>query len=138
MVTGELFQHFTTLSKQPQSAVELWFGKRRGYKLPQKSSKTATRWPPARETILRLKVSKWATYSGTLGLAPHAYDPVINEKEPPDVRRDLLRYPDGKGKPRSALPWRGFINVGVLVMLISGLQCFLTLIRNNVQSRHIQ
>jgi hypothetical protein len=79
-----------------------------------------------------------ATYGGTLGLAPHAYDPVINEKEPHDVRTDLLRYPDGKGKPSSALPWRGFINVGVLVMLISGLLCFLTLIRNNVRSRHIQ
>lgn len=53
---------------------------------------------------------------------PYAYDPAIDDKEPPD-EEDLLHDPDGKGKSSSSWAWRGFLNVGVLVVLISGLLC---------------
>ena len=64
---------------------------------------------------------------------------MIDDKEPPD-EEDMLHDLEGKGKQSSVLPWRGFLNVGVLVMLISGLLCLfifypvLTFIQNNTHN----
>jgi hypothetical protein len=65
------------------------------------------------------KYPSGVAYGGSRGLVPYAYDPAVDDKEPEDVLHD----PEGKGKPSSALPWRGFLNVGVLLVLISGLLC---------------
>lgn len=85
------------------------------------------------------KYPSGVTYGGSRGLVPYAYDPAIDDKEPPD-EEDLLHDPDGKGKANSTLAWRGFLNVGVLVVLIAGLLCLfifypvLTFIRNNARN----
>ena len=42
---------------------------------------------------------------------------MVDDKEQEDVLHDL----EGKSKASMVLPWRGFINVGVLIMLILGL-----------------
>jgi hypothetical protein len=80
------------------------------------------------------------TYGGTRGLVPYAYDPAIDDQDPPD-EEDMLHDPDGKGVLNTTfLPWRGFLNVGVLLMLIMGLLCLfifypvLTFIRNNARN----
>lgn len=59
------------------------------------------------------------------GLVPYAYDPAMDELDPIDDE-DLLHDPsDGKkSKLRThAFPWRGLLNVVVLVGLILGLLC---------------
>jgi len=80
------------------------------------------------------------TYGGTRGLVPYAYDPAIDDQDPPD-EEDMLHDPDGKGILNTTyLPWRGFLNVGVLLVLILGLLCLfifypvLTFIRNNARN----
>jgi beta-glucan synthesis-associated protein KRE6 len=81
------------------------------------------------------------TYGGTRGLVPYAYDPAIDDQDPPD-EEDMLHDPDGKGAKQNStfLPWRGFLNVGVLLVLILGLLCLfifypvLTFIRNNARN----
>lgn len=75
---------------------------------------------------------------GQRGLVPYAYDPDIDDKEPPD-EEDLLHDPDDKRpeKTSSLFAMRGFMNVGVLLLLILGLLCLfifypvLSFIRNN-------
>jgi beta-glucan synthesis-associated protein KRE6 len=62
-------------------------------------------------------------YSVQRGLVPYAYDPALDEKEPPD-EVDLLHDPgDGKDDERVRFALRGILNVGVLVLLIAGLLC---------------
>jgi hypothetical protein len=62
-------------------------------------------------------------YSFQRGLVPYAYDPALDEKEPPD-EVDLLHDPgDGKDDERVRFALRGILNVGVLVLLIAGLLC---------------
>ena len=85
------------------------------------------------------KYPSGVTYGGSRGLVPYAYDPAVDDKEPPD-EEDLLHDPDGKGRTTSSFAWRGFLNVGVLVVLITGLLCLfifypvLTFIRNNARN----
>jgi hypothetical protein len=82
------------------------------------------------------KYPSGVTY-GQRGLVPYAYDPDIEDKELPD-EEDVLHDPDDKRgeKTSSLFAMRGFLNVGVLLILISGLLCLfifsvLTFIRNN-------
>jgi beta-glucanase (GH16 family) len=56
------------------------------------------------------------------GLVPYAYDPAVDENEPPDAE-DLLHEPGNDLKTGSIFAWRGFLNVGVLLLLILGLLC---------------
>ncbi|KDQ23527.1 glycoside hydrolase family 16 protein, partial [Pleurotus ostreatus PC15] len=74
------------------------------------------------------------------GLVPYAYDPASDELEPPD-EEDMLHDPDdkawsesdisllfsggGKRHPglKRAFPWRGILNVAVLIILILALLC---------------
>ncbi|KAJ7094453.1 beta-glucan synthesis-associated [Mycena belliarum] len=62
------------------------------------------------------------------GLVPYAYDPALDDVEPPD-EEDFLHDPSYKKngyqgvkfKHRRSFPWRGLANVGVLVLIIVGL-----------------
>ncbi|KAJ7498598.1 beta-glucan synthesis-associated [Mycena latifolia] len=67
----------------------------------------------------------------TRGLVPYAYDPALDELDPPD-EEDFLHDPSYKGgkdgyqgarqfKRRHSFPWRGLANVGVLLILILAL-----------------
>ncbi|KAJ8694351.1 hypothetical protein PTI98_009275 [Pleurotus ostreatus] len=66
------------------------------------------------------------------GLVPYAYDPASDELEPPD-EEDMLHDPDdkawigggGKRHPdlKRAFPWRGILNIAVLIILILALLC---------------
>lgn len=58
------------------------------------------------------------------GLVPYAYDPALDDLDPIDDE-DLLHDPkEGKSRLRThAFPWRGLLNVAVLVGLILGLLC---------------
>ncbi|KAJ6538483.1 beta-glucan synthesis-associated [Mycena vulgaris] len=67
----------------------------------------------------------------TRGMVPYAYDPALDELDPPD-EEDFLHDPEYKGgkdgyqgarkfKHRSSFPWRGLANVGVLIILILAL-----------------
>jgi hypothetical protein len=59
------------------------------------------------------------------GLVPYAYDPALDELDPIDDE-DLLHDPGEGQKSRlrtHAFPWRGLMNVVVLVGLILGLLC---------------
>jgi hypothetical protein len=58
------------------------------------------------------------THGSSRGLVSCAYSPAIDDKDPPD-EEDVLHDPEGKGK--TALPWRGFLNVADLLVLILGL-----------------
>jgi hypothetical protein len=51
---------------------------------------------------------------------PYAYDPAVDENEPPDAE-DLLHEPGNDLKNGTIFAWRGFLNVGVLALLILGL-----------------
>ena len=55
------------------------------------------------------------------GIVPYAYDPAEDLNEPLD-EEDLLHDPSNK-EPNTGLAWRGFLNVGVLVLLTGGLLC---------------
>jgi beta-glucanase (GH16 family) len=78
---------------------------------------------------------------GQRGLVPYAYDPDVDDKEPPD-EEDLLHDPEDKRpeKTSSLFAMRGFMNVGVLLLLILGLLCLfifypvLSFIRNNARN----
>ncbi|KAJ7229413.1 beta-glucan synthesis-associated protein-domain-containing protein [Mycena haematopus] len=64
------------------------------------------------------------------GLVAYAYDPALDELDPPD-EEDWLHDPSVKGKDgyqpgrkyrrRWSFPWRGLANVGVLVLLVLAL-----------------
>lgn len=66
----------------------------------------------------------------TRGLVPYAYDPALDELDPPD-EEDFLHDPSYKDKGgyqgsqkfkhRHSFPWRGVANVGVLLLLILAL-----------------
>jgi hypothetical protein len=68
----------------------------------------------------------------TRGLVPYAYDPALDELDPPD-EEDFLHDPSYKGKDgyqaagarkfkhNSSFPWRGIANVGLLVLVILAL-----------------
>ncbi|KAF8213898.1 beta-glucan synthesis-associated [Mycena galopus ATCC 62051] len=65
--------------------------------------------------------------SAPRGLVPYAYDPALDEGDPLD-EMDWLHDPAPKGKYRgrqfryrSAFPWRGLANVGVLILLVFAL-----------------
>jgi hypothetical protein len=71
------------------------------------------------------------------GLVPYAYDPAVDENDPPD-EEDLLHDPtDEKFNNGSVIALRGVLNVGVLLALIAGLLCLfvfypvLSYFRNN-------
>lgn len=86
------------------------------------------------------KYPSGVTY-GQRGLVPYAYDPDVDDKEPPD-EEDMLHDPDDKRpeKTSSLFAMRGFLNVGVLLLLIIGLLCLfifypvLSFIRNNARN----
>ncbi|KAJ7639165.1 beta-glucan synthesis-associated [Roridomyces roridus] len=63
------------------------------------------------------------------GLVPYAYDPALDELEPPD-EEDFLHDPTykqggyhgpNKFRPRNTFPWRGVFNIGVLIILVCAL-----------------
>lgn len=57
------------------------------------------------------------------GLVPYAYDPASDEMEPPDAE-DYLHDPKSKGGfkgDKGEFPWRGILNVAVLLLLVLGL-----------------
>ncbi|KAJ6475256.1 beta-glucan synthesis-associated [Mycena vitilis] len=66
----------------------------------------------------------------TRGLVPYAYDPALDELDPPD-EEDFLHDPSYKGKDgyqaagkfkhRHSFPWRGVFNVGLLILVILAL-----------------
>ncbi|KAK2459278.1 hypothetical protein APHAL10511_008699 [Amanita phalloides] len=55
-------------------------------------------------------------------LIPYEYDPSVDQMEPPDDE-DLLHDPrsDLYLKADNAMPWRGILNVGLLILIIIGL-----------------
>ncbi|KAF8649109.1 hypothetical protein AX16_006007 [Volvariella volvacea WC 439] len=57
-------------------------------------------------------------------VVPYEYDPAMDEMEPPD-EEDFMHDPKygGKEKKHSFFPWRGIMNVSVLMLLILGLLC---------------
>lgn len=63
------------------------------------------------------------------GLVPYAYDPALDELDPPD-EEDFLHDPtknkgaykgSNKFHHRNSFPWRGVFNVGMLLILIGAL-----------------
>ncbi|KAJ7087387.1 beta-glucan synthesis-associated [Mycena crocata] len=69
-------------------------------------------------------------FPSTRGLVPYAYDPALDELDPPD-EEDFLHDPtyntkggyqgSRKFKHRNSFPWRGVANVGLLLMVILAL-----------------
>lgn len=57
---------------------------------------------------------------GQRGLVPYAYDPAVDDKEPPD-EEDIMHDPSDMSSEKSSLALRGFLNVGVLLLLILAL-----------------
>lgn len=57
---------------------------------------------------------------GQRGMVPYAYDPAIDDKEPPD-EEDLLHDPLQREAKGTGFALRGFLNVGVLILLIVAL-----------------
>ncbi|KAG6808804.1 hypothetical protein H0H87_012518, partial [Tephrocybe sp. NHM501043] len=49
------------------------------------------------------------------GLVPYEYNPAMDEMEPLD-EEDLLHDPESKGHRRTRFPWRGILNILVLVL----------------------
>ncbi|KAF6743434.1 beta-glucan synthesis-associated protein-domain-containing protein [Ephemerocybe angulata] len=63
------------------------------------------------------------------GLVPYAYEPELDDGGPPD-EEDFLHDPNAKGGvrgQRGAFPWRGILNVAVIVVLIGALLCLFVL-----------
>jgi hypothetical protein len=57
------------------------------------------------------------------GLIPYAYEPALDELESSD-EDDFLHDPNEKGRfkgDKGTFPWRGIINISVILILISGL-----------------
>ncbi|KAI0795085.1 beta-glucan synthesis-associated [Abortiporus biennis] len=75
--------------------------------------------------------------SGQRGFVPYAYDPDLDMKDEPDDD-DFLHRPEYEHK--TFFSWRGFLNIGVLVILIAALLtlfiCYpvLTFVRNNARN----
>ncbi|KAL0958585.1 hypothetical protein HGRIS_013926 [Hohenbuehelia grisea] len=77
------------------------------------------------------------------GLVPYAYDPALDELEPIDDE-DMLHDPDNrawsKQNLKKAFPWRGVLNVTVLIGLVAALLCLfifypvLTFFRNETRN----
>ncbi|KAI0071689.1 beta-glucan synthesis-associated [Panus rudis PR-1116 ss-1] len=73
------------------------------------------------------------------GFVPYAYDPELDQKDEPDDD-DILHRPDFGEDSRSLWSWRGFLNLGVLVLLIVALLtlfiCYpvLYFVRNNARN----
>jgi len=73
------------------------------------------------------------------GLVPYAYDPALDENEPPDAE-DMLHEPGNDYKTGAIFAWRGLLNVGVLTLLILALLCLfifypvLTFFRDNARN----
>ncbi|RDB14975.1 putative beta-glucan synthesis-associated protein C23H3.11c [Hypsizygus marmoreus] len=76
------------------------------------------------------------------GLVPYAYDPGLDELDPVD-EEDMLHDPAAKGRRPNQFPWRGIMNVTVLVSLILALLCLfvfypvLTFYRNEAKNSRI-
>ncbi|GLB40793.1 putative glycoside hydrolase family 16 protein [Lyophyllum shimeji] len=76
------------------------------------------------------------------GLVPYEYDPAVDEMEPPD-EEDFLHDPNVKGVRKTNFPWRGILNVAVLLGLILALLCLfvfypvLTFYRNEARNQKI-
>ncbi|KAF5372313.1 hypothetical protein D9615_009226 [Tricholomella constricta] len=76
------------------------------------------------------------------GLVPYEYDPALDELEPPD-EEDLLHDPAARGHRKTRFPWRGLLNVAVLLLLVLGLLCLfvfypvLTFYRNEARNAKI-
>ena len=68
--------------------------------------------------------SKYPSEISTIrGLVPYAYDPALDEMGPPDAE-DYLHDPKSKGGfkgDKGEFPWRGILNVAVLLLLVLGL-----------------
>lgn len=70
---------------------------------------------------------------------PYVYDPEMDDKLPPDDE-DNLHDPDGKMKSASIFGIRGFLNVGVLLILIAAIMALFVLypvisfLRNNARN----
>lgn len=57
------------------------------------------------------------------GLVPYDYDPIYDQLDPPDDE-DLLHDPRSDVYLKAdfnAMPWRGILNVGLLILIILGL-----------------
>ncbi|KAF8878855.1 beta-glucan synthesis-associated protein-domain-containing protein [Infundibulicybe gibba] len=68
--------------------------------------------------------STFSTHDSFIGFIPYVYDPEVDDGPPDD--EDLLHDPNqtGEHKGRSGgFPLRGFLNVGVLLLLIAALLC---------------
>jgi hypothetical protein len=94
----------------------------------------------SRDSIFSL--SSYSKYPSGLthgALVAYAYDPAADDKEPPDAE-DRLHDPDISDQKSTLLALRGLMNVGVLVLLITGLLCLfifypvLSFIRNNARN----
>lgn len=59
---------------------------------------------------------------GQRRMVSYAYDPPVDDKEPPD-EEDLLHDPERNGGSVVLLRGGGFLNVGVLMLLLFGLLC---------------
>ncbi|KAG6818359.1 hypothetical protein H0H93_005587 [Arthromyces matolae] len=76
------------------------------------------------------------------GLVPYEYDPTLDMAGPPDDE-DFLHDPAVKGFRKTRFPWRGLLNVFVLVTLILALLCLfvfypvLTFYRNEARNARI-
>ncbi|KAG5652377.1 hypothetical protein H0H81_005207 [Sphagnurus paluster] len=76
------------------------------------------------------------------GLVPYEYDPAMDEMATPDDE-DFLHDPKTTGFRKSTFPWRGVMNVAVLIFLILALLCLfvfypvLTFYRNEARNSRI-
>ncbi|KAG5337576.1 hypothetical protein J132_01609 [Termitomyces sp. J132] len=75
-------------------------------------------------------------------LVAYEYDPAADEMEPAD-EEDLMHDPGAHGVRKSRFPWRGLLNVTVLVVLVLALLCLfvfypvLTFYRNEARNSRI-
>ncbi|KAJ7094452.1 beta-glucan synthesis-associated [Mycena belliarum] len=113
------------------------------YRMASETDNDALTPPPTLGFANRQSVASFASASSlpldskypaglptTRGLVPYAYDPALDELDPPD-EEDFLHDPkykskDGyqgsrKFKRRNSFPWRGLANVGLLILLILAL-----------------
>jgi hypothetical protein len=79
------------------------------------------------DSIVSLSLNSDSKYPSRLlgharGIVPYAYDPAEDLNEPID-EEDLLHDPGSKELHTGYASWRGFLNIGVLLLLTSGLLC---------------
>ncbi|KAJ8496348.1 hypothetical protein ONZ45_g12486 [Pleurotus djamor] len=96
-------------------------------------------WSSSGDSFVSISSDRDSKYPGDLmspfastprGLVPYAYDPASDELEPPD-EEDMLHDPNnktwgtagGRHPMKKSFPWRGLINVAVLILLILALLC---------------